>query len=202
MEPGRFQSYWYLVVLAGPFLLCLAAEVVAAGIAGREVRFNGVGLSEEFPEFGLVSFFLFNLFFYGFGEETGWRGFALPVLQRRHNQFIAATLLTLFWAGWHIPLFFYRPGYMGMDLVGIAGWVVSLWTGSLLLSWLYNSTRGSILIVSIFHATVDLAFFSAATDATTTNIMGFLLTTLAIVVLSVRYFSRKNNPAQAAKVIP
>jgi len=47
------------------------------------------------------------------------------------------------WAAWHLPLFLYRPGYMGMGIgIGeIFGWILSLLTGSILLTWLYNSTR-------------------------------------------------------------
>jgi hypothetical protein len=152
------------------------------------------GLSEEFPEFGVLGFFAFNLVFYGFGEETGWRGFVLPRLQQRHGKLTAATLLTFFWAIWHIPLFFYRPGYTSMGLAGVAGWIISLWTGSLLLSWLYNGTRGNILVVSIFHATIDIAFFSVADDSFTTNGLGFLIT-LWGVVIAVKYtfFARREG---------
>jgi membrane protease YdiL (CAAX protease family) len=186
------------VVLAGPFLLYLLADAVAANIAGRGVRLQHYGLSEEYPEFGVLGFFAFNLVFYGFGEETGWRGFALPRLQRRYSQLVAATVLTLFWAAWHIPPFFYRPGYTSMDGAGIAGWLVSLWTGSLLLSWLYNRTKENILGVSIFHATIDIAFFAAAADPVTTNGLGFLITLWGVMVI-VRYYFRGKRLLQAAK---
>ncbi len=194
MGPGGVQLYWYLVVLAGPFLLYLLSDAAVAVMTGRAVRLRHYGLSEEYPEFGVLGFFMFNLVFYGFGEETGWRGFALSWLQQRYNKFSAATLLTLFWAIWHIPLFFYRPGYTSMGWAGIIGWAVSLWTGSLLLSWLYNGTRGNILMVSIFHATIDIAFFAAATDPGTTNGLGFLITLWGVVV-AVKYpfFARRGT---------
>jgi membrane protease YdiL (CAAX protease family) len=199
MGPGGVRPYWYLVVLAGPFLLYLLADAAIAIIAGRAVRLQHYGLSEEYPEFGVLGFFAFNLVFYGFGEETGWRSFALPRLQQRYNKFSAATLLTLFWAVWHIPLFFYRPGYTSMDWAGIAGWAVSLWTGSLLLSWLYNGTRGNILVVSIFHATIDIAFFAAAADPVTTNGLGFLITLWGVMVIVRYYFRRKTASSRQAK---
>jgi membrane protease YdiL (CAAX protease family) len=198
MAPGRVQPYWYLVVLAGPFLLYLLADAVAAKISGREVRLQHYGLSEEYPEFGMLGFFAFNLVFYGFGEETGWRGFALPRLQRQYSKFMAATVLTIFWAVWHIPLFFYRPGYTSMDWAGIAGWTVSLWTGSLLLSWLYNVTKESILVVSIFHATIDIAFFAAA-DPVTTNGLGFLITLWGVTII-VKYYFYARREQQGLKL--
>jgi membrane protease YdiL (CAAX protease family) len=163
------------------------------------VRLQHYGLSEEYPEFGVLGFFAFNLVFYGFGEETGWRGFALPRLQQRHGRFAAATLLTLFWAAWHVPLFVYRPGYTSMGWAGIAGWAVSLWTGSLLLSWLYNATKKNILVVSIFHATIDIAFFAAAADPVTTNGLGFLIALWGVMVIVRYYFPQKTAASRQAK---
>lgn len=195
LGPGGVRPYWYLVVLAGPFVLYLLADAAAAVMQGRAVRLGHYGLSEEYPAFGMLGFFAFNLVFYGLGEETGWRGFALPRLQRRYGRFTAATVLTIFWAVWHLPLFLYRPGYVSMDGAGIAGWAVSLWTGSLLLSWLYNATQENILVVSIFHATVDIAFFAAAADPVTTNGLGFLITLWGVVVV-VRYYFRRKTAAR------
>ena len=71
MGPGGVQPFWYLVVLA---------DTVAANMSARAVRLQHYGLSEEYPEFGVLGFFAFNLLFFGSGEETGWRGFALPRL--------------------------------------------------------------------------------------------------------------------------
>jgi hypothetical protein len=84
-----------------------------------------------------------------------------------------------------------------MDGAGIAGWAVSLWTGSLLLSWLYNATKENILAVSIFHATIDIAFF--ATDLVTTNGLGFLITFWGVVVVAKYYFPQKTSLLQGQK---
>jgi membrane protease YdiL (CAAX protease family) len=70
-----------------------------------------------------------------------------------------------------------------MDIAAIAGWILSLFTGSILLTWLYNATRGSILIVSIFHATIDVAFTCVAAKGEVINYTGMLITLWAIVVI-------------------
>ena len=49
---------------------------------------------------------------FGFGEETGWRGYALPHLQKTRSATVSTLILGLLWACWHLPMFFYRDTYM------------------------------------------------------------------------------------------
>jgi membrane protease YdiL (CAAX protease family) len=86
---------------------------------------------------------------YGLGEEPGWRGFMLPRLQARHEAWTATVLLALVWAAWHAPFFVYRYPFGGAGM--IAGFVVSLFAGALWLTFLYNSTGGSVLAVALWH---------------------------------------------------
>ena len=174
----------YLVVaLLSPFVLAIAASVIALFVDQKPVHLVGLLTTKEFPSLNLLTFFMYNLLFFGFGEEVGWRGFVLPRLQTKMNALNASLVLTIFWAMWHIPLFFYRPGYTTMDAAGISGWIFSLLTGSILLTWLYNSSRASILICAVFHSTIDIAFTSDLADKSTVNYMGFLITVWGILTL-------------------
>ena len=70
---------------------------------------------------------------FGLGEETGWRGFALPRLQRGHSALSATLILWALWALWHLPLFFYSYdlsvvpgltiGLLAGAVTGSAGWI-------------------------------------------------------------------------------
>jgi membrane protease YdiL (CAAX protease family) len=150
---------------------------------GVWLNFQKTGLNKEFPQFNLPVLFIYNLVFFGFGEETGWRGFALPRLQTRFSALKATLVLTLFWALWHWPLFLYRPGYASMGPGGAAGWLLSLLTGSVLLTWLYNSSRGSVMVCAIFHATIDIAFTSDYLDKNIVGLMGMCITLWGIAVI-------------------
>lgn len=173
------SPFLVLVALLAPFALLIAAMLLGA----REMDTMAILRNREFPGMGLFALLLYNVFFFGFGEEVGWRGFALPRMQERMNALRASALLTLFWALWHWPLFLYRPGYVGMDAAGIAGWLFSLLTGSVLLTWLFNSSRGSLLVVAIFHATVDIAFTCDAATHAAVGAMGVLITIWGIVTV-------------------
>lgn len=181
----RVGWQWYVVALCGPALLFLLAAISSGFFSWRWIELDRFGASEEFPQWGLVSLLLFRTLTFGLGEEIGWRGFALPRLQRRRSALSATLLLSLGWALWHWPMFLYRPGYSSMDVAGIVGWFFSLVTGAILLTWLYNSTQGSVLIVSLFSGSVDLAFTSQDIGPDIMNIMGSLIVLWAILVVVV-----------------
>lgn len=173
-------TIYLAIAIFSPFLLGLIALIINYFVDNSPVSLSGLLSSKEFPQFNLLTFFIYNLIFFGFGEEVGWRGFALPRFQQKLNALTSSIILTVFWAVWHWPLFFYRPGYVSMDLAGIFGWTISLLTGSILLSWLYNSSRASILICAVFHSTIDIVFTADLANKDIVSYMGFLITVWGI----------------------
>lgn len=164
-----------------PFAIGLCSVLSAASFFGAAMPSLTFSIQNvDFGRHDLITFTLLNIVTFGIGEEAGWRGLALPLLQKRYGALLAAVILSVFWAGWHLPLFLYRPGYVGLDAGGIAGWLVSLLTGSILLSWLFSRSRGSILLCAVFHATVDVAFTYPGTDVMAVSVMGTLITLLGI----------------------
>ena len=194
MGVWRGRIAWLAFALCGPFVI-LALSLIGSRLAGAQsTALADIGISREFPQFSAIGFLAYNVLTFGYGEETGWRGFALPRLQARHSAFVSTLLLTGGWALWHVPLFLYRPGYLSMSAAGVFGWLFSLVTGAVLLTWLFNESRGSILAVAVFHATVDVAFTSDVSSPFVVNAAGALFTLLGIAVLVLggpRYLSRK-----------
>lgn len=187
------------IALLSPFLLAVIASLINLLIDKSQINLSGLLTSKEFPQFDLLMFFSYNLVFFGFGEEVGWRGFALPRFQNKLNALTSSIILTIFWVIWHWPLFFYRPGYTSMGLAEIFGWIFSLLTGSILLTWLYNSSRGSILICAVFHSTIDIAFTADLADKNIVNYMGFLITIWGL--LTILIFKPKNLASSERKAI-
>ena len=87
-------------------------------------------------------------------EEYGWRGYALDRLQDRFNPLGASLILGVLWGLWHLPLHFIE----GTTQAVIPVWEFVLQTIllSVLYTWLFNKTGGSVLVASLFHAAGNL----------------------------------------------
>ncbi len=88
------------------------------------------------------------------GEEIGWRGFLLPYLLQRHPPLASSMIVGLVWAIWHLPNFL-LPNYPHYGLPFSAFMVMTL-AFSVLFTWLYLNTAGSLVIAVIFHAALNL----------------------------------------------
>ena len=97
--------------------------------------------------FMLLGTFAFTLVAVGLFEELGWRGYALPLLQRHRPALSAALLLGLVWAAWHLPELLSDPTGQRPPLP----FLLMVLAQSVLLAWLYNSS-GSVPICMVFHA--------------------------------------------------
>src|SRR4051794_8829635 len=97
----RVGIQWYLFVLLGVPLIFTLTTVLMPGAAAS---FKGLATLAPLPLLGLFVY----VFFLGgpLGEEPGWRGFALPRLQRLHGPLVGSLILGPLWALWHLPLFF------------------------------------------------------------------------------------------------
>ena len=141
-------------------------------------------------------FWVANLVFYGFGEEIGWRGFALPTLERRHSALSAAIIVSGIWAAWHLPLFGITTTYRAMPAVGFLGFFFSMLTGAFLLAWLYLRSRGRILVVAVFHAAFDIATTTPTMTKLIPTLMGAVITLAGLAVIPSLAMTRRTELAE------
>lgn len=174
---------WTAIAVLLPFAFALLGGLIARFSDGVFPNFSKMGTSGEFPEMSILSFLLYNIVFFGYGEEVGWRGFALPRLQERYSALTATLILSVGWAAWHLPLFAYRPGYASMDVAGAAGWFFSIVAGAVLFTWLFNSSRGSLSACALFHALTDVVFLCDYGNDNIMQYIGMLVTLWGVAVL-------------------
>jgi membrane protease YdiL (CAAX protease family) len=115
----------------------------------------------------LIPLFLQNLFLGSaldvtpIGEETGWRGFALPHLQGRCNALVSSVILGLIWGLWQWPLYWNIDPSVGTSYGYIFLGVVP---AAVLATWIFNSTGGSLLMVLLYSNSLKMTdwFFPSA----------------------------------------
>ena len=93
-------------------------------------------------------------------EEFGWRGFMLPQLQRRYSPLVASVLIGLFWGGiWHGYIDYIGIGNLGwrsLPLIILLG-PAQMTAQAVLLTMLYNRSRGSLLLCVLFHSGITMS---------------------------------------------
>lgn len=88
-------------------------------------------------------------------EEFGWRGFALPALQRKYNSvIISGIILGAIWASWHAIAAYWgkAASYGPLWLPDFLIFSLSLVAYSVLIAWVFNRTKGNMLIAILLHA--------------------------------------------------
>jgi membrane protease YdiL (CAAX protease family) len=160
----RVGLRWYLLVFLRVPALLLIAVLPLPG-APYALRLPALSF---WPTY-LLLYLLFLVFEGPLGEEPGWRGFALPRLQQRSGPLLGTFLLGLLWGLWHLPLFFipgtdhYAITVVGTGFIGhlVPLCVFVIWTIalSIIISWVFNNTRGSLLLAMLLHASINAAPF-------------------------------------------
>jgi uncharacterized protein len=178
----RWRMRWRCwAAAASPLLVCLPVVLVltlfgAAPPVADFAKYSGVSAG-----LGLLAVWVLVVVVNGIGEETGWRGFALPRLERRYGPLAGTVVLTLVWGAWHIPQFFLLDSFADFSLPMVPVWLYGLFSGAVVMTWLYNRSGGSILAVAVFHALYNL---TGATQAAAdhSGLLGVLMWAFVVAV--------------------
>jgi uncharacterized protein len=187
----RVGLQWYLVALFGPPAALLGAAVILKGTAPIEATLANVASIPTAFLLGVVVLALLgNLW-----EETSWMGFVTTRLQARYGPLRASLITAPLFGLYHVPLFFIigglsdSPNHLPIAQFPIyAAFLLIVFSGPMriLLTWLYNSTHGSLPIVSLFHASMNATGGAAILATFFAGVDGVLLyAALAVVALGV-----------------
>lgn len=147
----RVGLVWYIVALLGPVVLLITAQVVT--------KLLRLPVTIAVPQSNLSFYTIFGFminFLATTCEEIGWRGFALPRLQKQYNALTATLIVGMLWGLWHFPLIF----LVGQPMSEFPFlWFIIIVTNAFIYTWIYNSAKGSILLVALFHGALNI--FSA-----------------------------------------
>jgi uncharacterized protein len=200
-RPGRTTAGWLLFGFGSPILLFALGAVVAWVADGTWPSYGAVAKTGNLPALGLPLTLLVHLLTFAVGEETGWRGYALPQLLRGRTALRATLLLAAGWGLWHLPTFFENADMQGLGIAGTAGWSIGLVLGAIFLTWLYQSSGRSLLVVVLWHGLFNTLIASEAAEGVIAAVMttGIMVGAVAILVRTgsgLRGFSRDQEARQ------
>jgi len=138
--------------------LCTVAGIPAVYLAAAALTelAGGDGLARASPRWGELAVLAVLIATAGPVEELGWRGFALPLLQRRYGGIAAALVLGGIWGLWHLPLFL--ESLAEGRVLGLAVFLVQILALSVLLAVLYNAGAGCLPVVVVTHWMTNLPY--------------------------------------------
>src|SRR5215212_605161 len=144
----RVGLRWYLFALLGIPVIAVLSVVVIPGVLGS---FQGLGALAPLSVLGVFVY----VFFLGgaLGEEPGWRGFALPRLQSLHGPLVGTLILGSLWGLWHLPLFL--TPWNELTALNVVGYVLTTTSLAIMYTWVFNNTKGSVLMAILIHATFN-----------------------------------------------
>jgi len=148
----RFAPFWYPAAILIPVLVTGINAMIAIWFLGRSAPQQWFA-----PAFG-PGFLVFFLVYNGLGEEIGWRGLALPVLQRHLGSLGGNSTLGVIWALWHLPLFWLPGSYQYGDSITLFVLLLTCW--SIIMGMLVNKCGGSILVAILFHESANFIAFT------------------------------------------
>jgi len=180
----RVPARWYLLAVVGLPAACLAATAVLPG--GLDALRGAAPVAMAAT---LVFYLVFGFFSGPLFEEPGWRGFALPRLERAHGPLAGTLILGVLWGAWHLPQFFLVPEWAaengGADPLTIAEFLIFVVTLSPLLTWVYNRTGGSLFLAMVTHAGINASLSMVPvlpSGPMSTGIIAFGAIAIALVV--------------------
>jgi uncharacterized protein len=147
----RAHPLWYLIsVVLIPLVAYLTIAISAALRPGNSAR-----IGQDLTLSAAVLYFFTNLPNMWLTEETAWRGFALPRLQSKYSALTASLIIGALWGCWHLPLFFIPGSFQ--SAIPFTGFLIAALATSVLTTWIYNHSKGSVLMAAIFHSATDAA---------------------------------------------
>ena len=162
----RIGVRWYIlgsVILPAAYLAGVGLAAVGPGIFPLHLE-----------RFALLPLFVVaNL-----GEEIGWRGYALPKLQQHVSPLTSSVIVGVAWAAFHWVALAQNPtqpwGYLAVGSL-------SLIAMSVVMTWLFNRTGGSVVLMVLVHAMYDVVAIGVVPlGETTVPLLAFALSSVVL----------------------
>jgi membrane protease YdiL (CAAX protease family) len=153
IKPRGAPGYYLLALVLFPAIWFLGNLLSRA--LGMDVPFSSYPAVDVKLLGMVILFFLYNSIYGGLSEEPGWRGFALPRLQAKFSPLVSSLILGVIWSVWHAPARFWGIEAKSLSDTLVEWVLIALVT--VIFTWFYNRTKGSILVTALVHSAMNTA---------------------------------------------
>ena len=179
----RVGTGWMAFSILGPVVLLVIALMAYSFI--RDPQADTVAdISTFTTAAGLFDLIVVAGILQSWGEEPGWRGFALPTLRERFGPFLATLVLWPVWLCWHLPFFLSRPGFGWAQW---AGFSIGILSAAIWLTLIQDRTK-SVLMSLGWHAMANICRNSALAVSTLAFLMYNNLILLTALIIAGYWF--------------
>ncbi|WP_146127315.1 CPBP family intramembrane glutamic endopeptidase [Clostridium vincentii] len=151
-NPKGLNKKWYVLSIFSIMIISILSVMISFTVEGRHFSIIEVFSFENY----IKSFPIFIIF--ATMEEVGWRGYALPKLEKSYSQIASSVILGVIWGMWHLPKLIAEGT---KDLKSITIFMLTVVLFSIYISWIYSNTNGNILMAILSHAAINSAINSS-----------------------------------------
>lgn len=185
----RVGVQWYLLAVFGLLVVGLVAVSIVSGLGSLSALTHQGSALGSYLVMLVVGAVLVHLW-----EDTGWIGFMFTRLQPRFGALVASLLVAPCLGGIHLPLLFISGALTTTGKVPPSQYPITILQLLVLSSvpflvlgaWLYNQARGSLLIIALFHSSLDAADGSSLLSNLTyyESVLAFAIVAVLLVLLT------------------
>lgn len=172
----RVSPAWYVAALYGPALVAVAGATAWYGAGALAYDRIWPAIVTRYLPAALTTLLTAG----PIQEELGWRGFALPRLQRLLGPATGTVVLGAVWAAWHLPNVYLR----GWDTATAALFLLATFLTAFAYTWLTNGAGGSVLLAMLLHAGINTSTRLVSTLVPESALAGFETTSYALTALA------------------
>jgi uncharacterized protein len=150
----RVGLLWYaLAIFAFPIIYIIAGSVALGGVPFTDLHAHWATFFSTYLPALLIFPALIT-----WGEEPGWRGFALTRMQEYYHPLVSSVIVGFMHGLWHLPVFLLVSGPIALgpfNLLSFIGNTATIIAITILWTWVFNNAKGSILIAVLLHASLN-----------------------------------------------
>ncbi|MDQ6902286.1 MAG: CPBP family intramembrane metalloprotease [Bacteroidota bacterium] len=190
----RVRFKWYFIIIILGIGLCGLSLLLFDWTYGQ--------INNPDPAYNFIFYFILILPLSAFWEEIGWRGFLLPILQEKYSPLKASIIIGFVWGLWHLPIYLAINPYRDQTFSYFLFMFIGCFAISIIETWLYNSTKGSLFVCILFHNAINTSAAYFYGNLKGTEFRPLIIWIILLVLTAISVNTGKTDPSSPRQTDP